>query len=133
MESEPFLAVVVTAAGRSERFGGVKKELLDLGGRSVLERSLSPFLEDPRLAALAITAPPGREAELAESLSAETRAALADRLGSRFMIVAGGAVRRDSVRLGLEALAAALGAARPTAQGAARPTAQGAARPTAQG
>ncbi|HUW40377.1 MAG TPA: 2-C-methyl-D-erythritol 2,4-cyclodiphosphate synthase [Rectinemataceae bacterium] len=110
MESEPFLAVVVTAAGRSERFGGGKKELLDLGGRSVLERSLSPFLGHPRLAALAITAPPGREAELRAGLSAETAATLAGKLGPRFMVVQGGAARRDSVRLGLEALAAALSA-----------------------
>ncbi len=117
MPSEPYLAVIVTAAGRSERFGGVKKELASLGGRSVLERSLLPFLEQPRLVALTVTAPPGREDELAAGISETTRAALTERLGPRFMIVAGGAARSDSVRLGLESLAAALAAPSPAFPG----------------
>jgi 2-C-methyl-D-erythritol 4-phosphate cytidylyltransferase / 2-C-methyl-D-erythritol 2,4-cyclodiphosphate synthase len=106
--SEPSrIVVVLTAAGSSQRFGGgEKKELVRLGGRSILERALSSFIALPALEALVITAPPGREAELRESLSAESLAAL-ERLGpGRFAIVPGGATRRDSVRLGLEALAA---------------------------
>jgi 2-C-methyl-D-erythritol 4-phosphate cytidylyltransferase/2-C-methyl-D-erythritol 2,4-cyclodiphosphate synthase len=102
------IAVVVTAAGSSERFGGGKKELLSLAGRSILDRSLSSFLELPGLEALVITAPPGREAELGAALSRPSLEAL-DRLGrGRFAIVPGGGSRRDSVRLGLEALAAVL-------------------------
>jgi 2-C-methyl-D-erythritol 4-phosphate cytidylyltransferase/2-C-methyl-D-erythritol 2,4-cyclodiphosphate synthase len=103
------IAALVTAAGSSERFGGRKKELLALDGRSILDRSLSPFLDLPGLEALVVTAPPGREAELRGALDAGSLAAL-ERLGpGRFSVVAGGSGRRDSVRLGLEALAQAVG------------------------
>jgi 2-C-methyl-D-erythritol 4-phosphate cytidylyltransferase/2-C-methyl-D-erythritol 2,4-cyclodiphosphate synthase len=121
VSSEPYIAVIVTAAGRSERFGGTKKELLSLDGISVLERSLLPFLKQSRLLALTITAPSGREDELAAGISESTRAALTERLGPRFMIVPGGAARRDSVRMGLEALAAALAALPDIAPDAAAP------------
>jgi 2-C-methyl-D-erythritol 4-phosphate cytidylyltransferase / 2-C-methyl-D-erythritol 2,4-cyclodiphosphate synthase len=99
-------AAIVTAAGSSRRFGGgQKKELVRLGGRSILDLSLSSLIALPALEALVITAPPGREAELRESLSADSLAAL-ERLGpGRFAVVSGGETRRDSVRLGLEALA----------------------------
>jgi 2-C-methyl-D-erythritol 4-phosphate cytidylyltransferase / 2-C-methyl-D-erythritol 2,4-cyclodiphosphate synthase len=109
------IAVVVTAAGSSARFGGGKKELASLGGRSVLDLALSPFLALSRLSALVITAPPGREAELRDALSPASLAAL-ERLGpGRFAVAAGGELRRDSVRLGLEALAAMLVGAGPGA------------------
>ncbi len=103
--------VVVTAAGRSERFGGSKKELAALGpgASSVLDAAVSPFLGLPRLAALVVTAPPGREDDLRAALAPATRDALEGRLGKRFMIVAGGASRRDSVLLACEALASGLG------------------------
>ncbi|MGA2545397.1 MAG: 2-C-methyl-D-erythritol 2,4-cyclodiphosphate synthase [Rectinemataceae bacterium] len=105
----PRIAVVVTAAGSSERFGGGKKELLTLEGRSILDRALSPFLDLPALEALVVTAPAGREAEFRAALSPDSLKALG-RLGpKRFAIVAGGRSRRDSVRLGLEALVQALG------------------------
>jgi 2-C-methyl-D-erythritol 4-phosphate cytidylyltransferase/2-C-methyl-D-erythritol 2,4-cyclodiphosphate synthase len=107
--------VVVTAAGKSERFGGVKKECLPLradgaeSSPSVLDGALSPFLEMPGLAALVVTAPAGREAEVRAAIAPATRAALEARLGPRFVVVSGGPTRRDSVRLGLEAIAASHG------------------------
>jgi 2-C-methyl-D-erythritol 4-phosphate cytidylyltransferase/2-C-methyl-D-erythritol 2,4-cyclodiphosphate synthase len=105
----PRIAVVVTAAGSSERFGGVKKELLILGERSILDRALSPFLDLPSLEALVVTAPAGREAEIREALSPDSLEALG-RLGpGRFAVVAGGKSRRDSVRLGLEETARIIG------------------------
>ena len=95
----------MTAAGSSERFGSGKKELFRVDGRSVLDRSLSPFLKLPELEALVITAPAGRELELEAAIHPESLAALA-RLGpGRFAVVAGGQSRRDSVRNGLETLA----------------------------
>jgi 2-C-methyl-D-erythritol 4-phosphate cytidylyltransferase/2-C-methyl-D-erythritol 2,4-cyclodiphosphate synthase len=103
------IAVVVTAAGSSERFGGDKKELRRVDERTILDRSLSPFLGLSGLEALVVTSPAGREAELRAALDPESLAAL-ERLGpGRFAVVAGGPCRRDSVRLGLEALAKALG------------------------
>ncbi|MDP3177609.1 MAG: 2-C-methyl-D-erythritol 2,4-cyclodiphosphate synthase [Spirochaetaceae bacterium] len=120
---ETRIAVLVTAAGRSERFGSVKKEFVRVEGRSVLDLAVSAFLSLPGLAALAVTSPPERESETLAALSADTKAAL-ERLGpGRFLLVAGGGTRRDSVRLGLEALAGALdiepGAASEAAPGAA--------------
>jgi 2-C-methyl-D-erythritol 4-phosphate cytidylyltransferase/2-C-methyl-D-erythritol 2,4-cyclodiphosphate synthase len=98
------VAVVVTAAGSSVRFGSGKKELASLGERSVLEASISPFLDLPGLAALVITSPAGQESELRAALSSECLAALASLGNGRFAIVPGGPSRRDSVRLGLEEL-----------------------------
>jgi 2-C-methyl-D-erythritol 4-phosphate cytidylyltransferase / 2-C-methyl-D-erythritol 2,4-cyclodiphosphate synthase len=99
------IAVVVTAAGSSERFGGGKKELKKIGGRSILDRALSPFLGLPGLEALVVTSPAVREEELRSALSRKSVAAL-EKLGpGRFAIVPGGPSRRDSVRLGLEKLA----------------------------
>jgi 2-C-methyl-D-erythritol 4-phosphate cytidylyltransferase / 2-C-methyl-D-erythritol 2,4-cyclodiphosphate synthase len=107
-EDQLRIAAVVTAAGSSSRFGGGKKELLPIGGRSILDRAIAPFLELPKLEALVVTAPQGREAELRDALSPASVEAL-ERLGpGRFAIIPGGASRRDSVRLGLEALVATL-------------------------
>jgi 2-C-methyl-D-erythritol 4-phosphate cytidylyltransferase / 2-C-methyl-D-erythritol 2,4-cyclodiphosphate synthase len=108
------IAVVLTAAGESTRFGGgQKKELVRIGGRSILDLALSSFIALPELEALVITAPAGRETELRDSLSADGLSAL-ERLGSgRFAIIPGGATRRDSVRAGLEWIGAAMGAAPP--------------------
>jgi len=103
--------VVVTAAGKSERFGGGKKELLRLergasaSAATVLDRAISPFIRLPGLSALVVTAPPGREDEVRSAISPASRAFLEERLGRRFAVVPGGSTRRDSVRLALEAIA----------------------------
>lgn len=99
------IVVVVTAAGRSERFGGGKKELERLGDRSVIDRSVASFLPLGDLGFLVITAPAGGIAAIREALSPETRSAL----GERLLVVEGGASRRDSVRKGLETIANAYG------------------------
>jgi 2-C-methyl-D-erythritol 4-phosphate cytidylyltransferase/2-C-methyl-D-erythritol 2,4-cyclodiphosphate synthase len=99
------IVVVVTAAGRSERFGGGKKELQKIGEASVIDRSVSLFLPLKDLALLVVTAPSGGLDSVREALSPETR----DSLGERLLVVEGGASRRDSVRAGLEAIAGALG------------------------
>jgi 2-C-methyl-D-erythritol 4-phosphate cytidylyltransferase/2-C-methyl-D-erythritol 2,4-cyclodiphosphate synthase len=101
----------VTAAGSSERFGGGKKELLEIDGRSILDRALSPFLELSALAALVLTAPSGREGELLAALSPGSVAALEALGPGRFAIVAGGVNRRESVLRGLEKVAGILGPA----------------------
>ncbi len=93
--------LVLTAAGRSSRFGPAKKELLSLGTGSVLDSALRPFLKLPDLFFVVITAPPSGLAELEAALSPASLGALEGRLA----IVAGGESRQDSVRLGLERLA----------------------------
>ena len=100
----PRLAVVVTAAGRSERFGGGKKELEELGGSTILDLAVRPFLSLPDLAFLVVTAPPCGLDEARAALSPGTIACLGDRL----RVTAGGPTRRDSVRLGLETIAKAI-------------------------
>jgi len=95
------IVVVVTAAGRSERFGGGKKELERLGDASVIDRSVSLFLALKDLALLVVTAPPGGVGPIRAALSPETRSAL----GERLLVVEGGASRRDSMRAGLESVA----------------------------
>lgn len=98
------IVVVVTAAGRSERFGGGKKELQKIGDESVIDRSVSLFLPLRDLALLVVTAPPGGVEAVRAALSPETR----EGLGERLLVVEGGASRRDSVRAGLEAIARAI-------------------------
>jgi 2-C-methyl-D-erythritol 4-phosphate cytidylyltransferase len=60
----PKHAVIVTAAGSSERFNaskdlGVKKEYLAIDGHTILYRSIVPFLQVPNCAAILVTYPEG--------------------------------------------------------------------------
>ena len=104
--------VILTAAGSSTRFGAEKKELLALGGASVLQRALEAFLPLRELAGMLITYPEGRLDEVAASIDARC----ADRakalpFGLRF--AAGGPTRQASVANGLSALCCAARAASP--------------------
>ncbi len=105
-DEEPWkVVVVVTAAGSGTRFGPMKKELASLGAASVLDRSVSNFTGLAGLVALVVTAPPGREEELARTIDGGTRRALG---GAVFAVTAGGPSRRESVHLGLETVAGIL-------------------------
>lgn len=102
LSGEVFL--LLTAAGTSSRFGEVKKELLHLGGKSVLQRSLEAFLFIDRLAGIVITYP--------EERLDEVRAAIGEELASRLALlpcglrfVQGGPTRQISVARGLAVLA----------------------------
>ncbi len=104
--------VLLTAAGSSTRFGAAKKELLALGGESVLQRALEAFLPLRELAGILITYPEGRLDEVAGSIDArcsEQGGALP--FGLRF--AAGGPTRQASVANGLGALCCAARAASP--------------------
>jgi 2-C-methyl-D-erythritol 4-phosphate cytidylyltransferase/2-C-methyl-D-erythritol 2,4-cyclodiphosphate synthase len=91
-------AVVVVAAGRGVRArgpDGVPKQYAMLAGRSVLARTLAPFLAHPAIAAVVVAIHPDDRAlyEAAADGLAVTAA------------VDGGATRQASVLAGLEALA----------------------------
>ena len=87
---------LVVAAGRGSRFGGaVPKQYLALGGTSVLRHAVAAFAEHPRVCGVLVTIRPEDEQ-------------LFDRAVAGLGVmppVAGGPIRQDSVRVGLEALA----------------------------
>jgi 2-C-methyl-D-erythritol 4-phosphate cytidylyltransferase/2-C-methyl-D-erythritol 2,4-cyclodiphosphate synthase len=88
---------LIVAAGRGTRFGGaLPKQYLTLGGRSVLHHAAAAFTTHPRVAGVQIVIRP-------EDGNVYDRATAGLHL---LPSVQGGAERQDSVRLGLEALAA---------------------------
>ncbi|WP_320128167.1 IspD/TarI family cytidylyltransferase [uncultured Sphaerochaeta sp.] len=69
----PSHAVIVTAAGHSDRFNktknaSVKKEYLTIDGHTVLYRSVVPFLQIPNCQAIVVTCPKGMEDQCAVAL-----------------------------------------------------------------
>ncbi|MGU3493180.1 bifunctional 2-C-methyl-D-erythritol 4-phosphate cytidylyltransferase/2-C-methyl-D-erythritol 2,4-cyclodiphosphate synthase [Xanthobacteraceae bacterium A53D] len=91
-------AVLIVAAGRGLRAGGaVPKQYHTLGGESVLRRTLRSFASHPHITAIQVVIHPD-DAPLYEAAAAGID-------GIR-PAVSGGATRQQSVRAGLEALAA---------------------------
>lgn len=94
------VGVIIVAAGRGTRVGAaVPKQLLDLGGRSMLRRSVEAFDRHRTVSQLVVVLPDDLVPE-GPTLVGETNRPC------RF--VAGGARRQDSVRHGLEALPPAI-------------------------
>jgi 2-C-methyl-D-erythritol 4-phosphate cytidylyltransferase len=90
--------LVVAAAGGGRRFGSeVPKQYSPLAGRSVIEWSLAPFLDDARCNGVVVALAPGDRWFETLPLSRHPR----------LTTVAGGRERGDSVRRALEALPAA--------------------------
>jgi len=89
------VVAVIAAAGRGRRFGvEAPKQLLQLGGRTVLQRSVDAFDRSGRVHEIIVTVPP----ELLSSGTLNLTTA-----GTPLRIVAGGARRQDSVANGVEA------------------------------
>jgi 2-C-methyl-D-erythritol 4-phosphate cytidylyltransferase len=90
------VAVVLVAAGSGERLGhGIPKALVDLCGRTILDRAIAAFVGQPTVTQLVVVAPPA---------AADT---IASRVGSGAVpvtVVPGGSTRSDSVRRGLAAV-----------------------------
>ena len=89
------MGVAVPAAGQGVRMGGIRKPFLELLGEPILAWALRPFLQHPRVAAVAValgaddcSPPPGWLANW----------------DPRIRIVPGGETRGDSVRAALHAL-----------------------------
>jgi 2-C-methyl-D-erythritol 4-phosphate cytidylyltransferase len=91
--------VAVPAAGSGERMGGVRKAFLELAGEPVLLRALRPFLEDPRVVAVAVALPMDQAVSPPHWLRA---------LAPRVAVTRGGATRSQSVRAAIAALPAEL-------------------------
>jgi 2-C-methyl-D-erythritol 4-phosphate cytidylyltransferase/2-C-methyl-D-erythritol 2,4-cyclodiphosphate synthase len=83
------VTAVIAAGGRSARFGGsVPKQLLSLGGRPILQRSVDAFLSSERITDIVVAVTP--------ELAAKPPFYLASRLKG-IEIVEGGDRRQDSV------------------------------------
>jgi 2-C-methyl-D-erythritol 4-phosphate cytidylyltransferase / 2-C-methyl-D-erythritol 2,4-cyclodiphosphate synthase len=92
-----FVSAIIAAGGRGQRFGGqVPKQLLTIGGQSVLQRSVELFLAHPQIDELIVALPAEMVAEPPPYLRASPKP---------IRIVAGGARRQDSVRNAFEAIA----------------------------
>ena len=95
MAAQPRTAAVIVAAGKGERAGGgVPKQFATLGGVPMLAHSVRALMAHPAIGELVMVVPAGDEARVAE-------------LVGPAVIVAGGAMRRESVRNGLDAVKAA--------------------------
>jgi 2-C-methyl-D-erythritol 4-phosphate cytidylyltransferase/2-C-methyl-D-erythritol 2,4-cyclodiphosphate synthase len=92
------VAVVIVAAGRGERLGSSRpKQLLDLAGRTMLQRSVAAFDVHPAVRSLVVVLPEELVAEGASHVGPTTRPC---------RCVAGGVRRQDSVGRGLAAVEA---------------------------
>lgn len=97
------VAALIVAAGRGLRAGAdAPKQYRRLGGTPVLCRTLAPFLADNRIGTVLVVIGVGDAPRYDEAIGHLPESARA-RLASP---VAGGETRQDSVRAGLEALAA---------------------------
>ena len=103
---------LIVAAGQGERSGlALPKQYMPVKGQPMVRRSVASFLSHPDIAKLWVVIGPGQEQQLDQAL-----AGLSD-----YEIILGGSTRRDSVRNGLSAIAAAGGAKNILIHDAARP------------
>ena len=86
-----FVSAIVAAGGRGARFGGELKQLRLVGGRAVLERSVSAFVAHPAITEVIVALPQHLVDDPPAYLRAHADAGKAVRL------VAGGERRQDSV------------------------------------
>lgn len=95
---------LIAAAGASIRFGGKKKEFESLDGLTVLEHSIEPFISFCQ--GIFIISPQGHRKEFEQFLERSSLARALHALPGGLHFVEGGAMRQESVRFGLLALAA---------------------------
>jgi 2-C-methyl-D-erythritol 4-phosphate cytidylyltransferase / 2-C-methyl-D-erythritol 2,4-cyclodiphosphate synthase len=89
------VTAIIAAGGRGQRLGAAQpKQLLEIGGRAILERSVTAFLSHPDVDAVIVALP----ADLAAAPPDYLRAGSASQAGQKpLRVVAGGARRQDSV------------------------------------
>ncbi len=106
MQRIPTFALVITAAGKSDRFNkgreeGVKKEYLRIEDHTVLYRATEPFFELPSLRAVVVTCPENSRDEAAVALEELTAVN-----SIPLLLAEGGRTRTESVKKALERLKA---------------------------
>jgi 2-C-methyl-D-erythritol 4-phosphate cytidylyltransferase/2-C-methyl-D-erythritol 2,4-cyclodiphosphate synthase len=83
------VTAIIAAGGRGSRLGGPRpKQLLEIGGRAILARSVDAFVGHPRIAGVVVALPAEVAADPPSYLAAD-----------RVTIVEGGERRQDSVAL----------------------------------
>lgn len=86
----PAVSAIIAAGGRGVRLGAQQpKQFLDIGGRTILERSIEAFSRHPAIGEVIVALPPDR----IDAVAARMR----DLGLSRVTLVEGGARRQDSV------------------------------------
>jgi len=87
------VTAIIAAGGRGERFGGAQpKQLLQVGGRAILERSVDAFLRHPSVDAVVVALPPSLVDDPPGYLQPGS-----ERSAKPLRVVAGGQRRQDSV------------------------------------
>ena len=87
------VTAIIAAGGRGERFGGGQpKQLLQVGGRAILERSVDAFLRHPSVDAVVVAVPPSLVDDPPGYLQPGSA-----RSAKPLRVVAGGQRRQDSV------------------------------------
>jgi 2-C-methyl-D-erythritol 4-phosphate cytidylyltransferase/2-C-methyl-D-erythritol 2,4-cyclodiphosphate synthase len=90
------VVAIIAAGGQGRRLGdATPKQLLVLGGRTILERSIAAFVSHPRVSNIVVALPPDVLDPLPSFLAG---------LGPRVRFVPGGARRQDSVARAFEAI-----------------------------
>jgi 2-C-methyl-D-erythritol 4-phosphate cytidylyltransferase len=88
------VVAIIVAGGRGERLGADRpKQLIEIGGRTILERSLRPFEASERIETIVVVLPEALATDPPEFLASAAKP---------ISIVAGGARRQDSVAKGFE-------------------------------
>jgi 2-C-methyl-D-erythritol 4-phosphate cytidylyltransferase/2-C-methyl-D-erythritol 2,4-cyclodiphosphate synthase len=91
------VAAIIAAGGRGVRLGaGQPKQLLLVGGRPMLERSVEPFINSSRIDEIVVVLPPEMAIEPPPYLR---------HVSKPLAVVAGGDRRQDSVAAGFDAIA----------------------------
>jgi len=94
-----FVSAIIAAAGAGRRLGAAKpKQMLDIGGGSMLQHSVQAFLSHPRVTEIVVVKPAG-----AMSMAFLGSEAFTDRVG-KLHFVDGGDRRQDSVANGFDAV-----------------------------
>jgi 2-C-methyl-D-erythritol 4-phosphate cytidylyltransferase / 2-C-methyl-D-erythritol 2,4-cyclodiphosphate synthase len=92
------VTAIIAAAGAGRRLGAAKpKQLLDIGGGSMLQHSVKAFLGHPRIADVVVVLPPEQTTFALAGVDARRAQAL--------RVVKGGERRQDSVANGFDAVA----------------------------
>lgn len=92
------VAAIIAAGGKGARLGGDRpKQLLDIGGRTILEHSVGAFLRSSRVDELVVVLP-------RELASRPIEALVRLDVGKPLRVVAGGPRRQDSVARGFDAV-----------------------------